>query len=72
MVSVLFLTYVTKPQSQLISPVGSRKGSRSGAERGSTAKSWSYLPDVVTARMEWSNIQKTGSVVMCIAGSVVV
>lgn len=72
MVSVLSLTHITKLQSQLISPVGSLRGSGSGAERGSTAKSWSDLPDIVTPSTVWSNIQKTGSVVVCIAGSMVV
>lgn len=61
-----------KLQTQLISPVGSLRASGSGAERGLTAKSWSYLPDIVTPSTEWSNIRKTGSVFMCIAGSMVV
>lgn len=73
MVSVLFLTRVTKPQSWLISPVrSSLRGSGSGPERGLVAKLWSYLPEVVTPSVEWSNIQKTGSMVMCIAGCVAV
>lgn len=63
---------VTRLLSQLISPVGSLRGSGWGAERGSRANLWSYLADTVTPSTEWSNIQKTGSVVMCIAGSVAV
>lgn len=58
--------------SQLFSRVGSLSGSGSGAERGSTAKLWSWLPEVVTPSIDWSNLQKASSVVMCIVGSMVV